>query len=149
MRVQEGQLNIPIYTIVFQYNTKNSLSAHYHRSCLSFDLLHWYVDGVIDVFMSSHFSFRKVFTSFTFAFNWSFLGTGLDIASSFLSVLTDFRYYIEVFVGHQTFCPNMKNNLSGWFFLSNFHAVFHIVYLSIREVFYNSMFLKFCSLWHH
>ena len=37
----------------------------------------------------SHFSFKKVFTSFAFAFNLPFLGTRLDIATLFLSVSAD------------------------------------------------------------
>ena len=36
---------ISIDIILFQYNFKNSLSAVYHHSFLSVDLLHWYDDG--------------------------------------------------------------------------------------------------------
>ena len=42
IRVQEGPLHTPIDIILFQYNLKNYLSAVYHRSCLSLDLLHWH-----------------------------------------------------------------------------------------------------------
>ena len=45
IRLPEGLLHIPIYIIFFRYNLKNSLSALYHRSCLSVDLLHCFDDG--------------------------------------------------------------------------------------------------------
>ena len=45
IRVHEGPLHIPIDILLSQYNLKHSLSAVYHRSCLSVDLLHWYNNG--------------------------------------------------------------------------------------------------------
>ena len=44
---------------------------------------------IISKLLSSHFSFTEVFISFAFTFNLSFLGTRLDIAILFLSVLAN------------------------------------------------------------
>ena len=45
--------------------------------------------GIKSNLFSSHFSFKKVFTSFAFAFNVSFLGSRLDIATFFVSFSTN------------------------------------------------------------
>ena len=143
IRVHEGPLHIPIDILLSQYNLKHSLSAVYHRSCLSVDLLHWYNNGdLCGKGRSNQSYFLRIFLSrkcllYLLLHLIFFFGTRLGKLNNFVC------YFIGIFVGDQIVCPNIKNYLSRWFFLSRFHVVCPIVYFSTRKCFTTACFLNF------
>ena len=151
-------LHISIDIILFQYNFKSTI---YDHICSSVDLLHWYDDGdwcwngrSNQVCLISIFFPRKCLLLLLLDLIYRFLVLGLIVCylvfisfSRFENLKNFVSSLIGVFFGNQIVCPNMTNYLSGRFFVSSFHVVFHLIYFSTREMFYNKVLLKFSSLW--
>ena len=131
------------------------MSAFFHQSCLSVNLLHWYDGGdwcwsgrsnqscFVHIFLS-----RKCLLLLLLHLTYLFLVLDLILYFVFMSfsrfgkLNNFFCYFIGAFFCNQIVCPNMKNYLSGWFFLVRLHIVFHIVLFSAENCFTTTCFLN-------